>query len=77
MIKHRDFELIETDQILSEWKISERIIDMLRDAESGLTYSEISIKHEIPIGTVRSRLSRARTKIENKRMQETIIPEPA
>ena len=37
---------------------------LLHDLNKGLTYIEISAKHNIPIGTVKSRISRARNKLD-------------
>jgi DNA-directed RNA polymerase specialized sigma24 family protein len=47
---------------------SHRLILVLRDIE-GLTYSEISEVLELPAGTVKTRLMRARTRMLNSVMQ--------
>ena len=43
--------------------------DMLNDREAGLSYQQLAEKYNVPLGTVKSRVNRARASMNNS-MQE-------
>lgn len=70
----------EIEQALDQLKEEYRVVVILSDVE-GLTYQEISQALEIPVGTVRSRLSRARSHMQKNlwqhAMERGLVPCPS
>ena len=58
-----DWLLARVDQVLQQLPERHRVVLMLRDGED-LSYQEIASVLDVPIGTVRSRLARARAALK-------------
>lgn len=62
----RDFTLAERDSLALE-ALPDSWQALLQSAARGTRYEQLALDFAIPIGTVRSRLNRARNKIEAHR----------
>lgn len=61
----RQQEVVQVQQAIAELALSQRQIISLVDIE-GMSYAKVSAALEIPVGTVMSRLSRARKNLQQK-----------
>lgn len=57
------FRLLETDDLAVLGGNAAAIEAMVKDADEGMSYAEIAEKYQIKLGTVKSRLNRARLRI--------------
>lgn len=64
-----NFKLDEKDDLTV---FSDTVAAMVREADAGAKYHEIAAKHDLPLGTVRSRLNRARNRLLDARAAREI-----
>jgi hypothetical protein len=62
------FKLLETDNVSG---IPAGWIDLVRAAEDGQTYEQIAAANTLPIGTVKSRIHRTRSRVIAQRVIAT------
>ena len=61
-------------QAISRLPTEKRLVLVLSDAE-GLSYQEIAEATDLALGTVKSRLSRARLKLRDILLEQELLPE--
>lgn len=67
----REFTLSERDSLALE-ALPDSSRALLQSAERGTSYKQLALDFNIPIGTVRSRINRARNRIEWHRQKAAI-----